>query len=157
MTGPKNSMAGHLGKGGVPPAPSIPEWEGRDGTIETEVLNLGLCECPGRPHAEGDTAEVKKRLAYGDLLVIIAAGETGVLGLGSAHMVVRSVVSWNLQTRDPETRELVPLPVDLPSVMRLSPAQGLVLNHYCQDMDMSVAVPKDADVPSPDTLEASPS
>ena len=67
----------------------------------TDVVVLGPCACPGRPHDE-DTAEVARELPW-DVLV-----DVGLLSGGAAYrrLVLGALVSWNLVDRHGEPIEI---------------------------------------------------
>lgn len=65
------------------------------GDFATTHIELGPCECPRSPHKDGDWADVKDRLQFGDVRRI-AGVLSGIALDGTAMMIARSIVAWNL-------------------------------------------------------------
>jgi hypothetical protein len=59
-----------------------------------EVVELGPCECPGKPH-ESDTIRIRKHISYPDMLHIGDAAGMGSVEAVWAVFNIR-VAGWNL-------------------------------------------------------------
>lgn len=81
----------------------------------TTTVPLGPCDCPGRPHADGDSAEVLEVLGWADLVDVRGGRSPGQQAL---ILVTRAVASWTFLEQDGDgvTR---PVPVTEANVDRL--------------------------------------
>lgn len=93
----------------------------------TEVVVLGPCACPGRPHDE-DTAEVVRELPW-DVLV-----DVGLLEGGAAYrrLVLGALVSWNLVDRHGKPIEISAAVIGRLRPDRLDPIAGAVNAAYAR-------------------------
>jgi len=122
----------------------------------THPVDLGECDCPGKPHAH-DEAVVKDRFTFGDLRrIAYAMGDDG--GLVQSVTVARGVDSWNLVREARNGLGLVvgtePLPVSVETVDELAPEQARKLTEefskpeYDRQLRASLGLPpKDEEVP----------
>lgn len=60
----------------------------------TRTVQLGPCECPGTPHAEGDWAKVRSQLSGSDIAIISGASTTDEAA--AAAVIADYVPEWNL-------------------------------------------------------------
>lgn len=119
-------------------------------------VELGPCECPGSPHTDGDWADVKDRLTFGDVRRV--AGVMNGIALDStAMMLARAVVAWDLVD---EKGQPIPIPTrdngwtDLTAIDGLSVEQSQKLRavvdteQYAVQL-LSVAAKGEAAQPDP--------
>lgn len=120
------------------------------GTFTKTRIELGPCECPGSPHTDGDWAEVKQRLQFGDVRRIAAAMFAGDL-VGTATMLGRAIVAWNLVD---DKGQPVPIPVlpngdtDLTAIDELSVEQSQALRVVLDSEEYAVQL-RAAPLPNP--------
>ena len=105
----------------------LPVDDGNFISDATEVVVLGPCACPGRPHDE-DTAEVAQELPW-EVLV-----DVGLLEGAAAYrrLVLGALVSWNLVDRDGEPVEISAATVGRLRSDRLDPIAGAVNAAYAR-------------------------
>lgn len=143
--GPKNAYAAKVAEEAD---------RGREQGYEPKEVDMGRCECPGRPH-DHDVAHVRDRFHWAQARRVIAAAQRDEMGEAEIVLIMQGLLSWNLTTR--QDGEDVPLPILRETVDRLSPMQGLALKtaldepHYLFGQTLS----KDPGVPSPDGSEES--
>jgi hypothetical protein len=152
--GPKNSLADVI---------DLSSWRGREQALPPVTVHLGDCECPGRPHEDGDWAEAKTRLLYGDVAAIKAVAENGEPGDGMIELLYRGVVRWNLTTRTgdggatPYVDE--PLVLERESFQALSGKQGQALSDHFSTVPLNVPLPNArgaTSAPTPEDERTSP-
>lgn len=147
--GPKNRLADVV---------DLSSWRGREQALPPVTVPLGDCECPGRPHEDGDWAEAKTRLLYGDVAAIKAVAETGEPGDGMVELLFRGVVRWNLTTRTGDggatPYDDEPLVIDRESIRALSGRQGQALSDHFSTVPLNVPLPNGSGATSAPTPEA---
>jgi len=74
----------------------------------TARLDLGACECPGKPH-ESDWVEYRTRVSYG---VLGAISVTGDLMSAKRKLLELSIVDWNLCLADGTVPEINAAAID---------------------------------------------
>lgn len=94
----------------------------------TTTVPLGRCDCPDKPHPDGDSAEVYDILGWDDLVDIRDTAKSA--GQRALTLVTRAVASWTLQERNGDGRN-APVRITEANVHRLDDVTSDLLWPTC--------------------------
>ena len=101
------------------PVPIVPQDDGNFTSNETEVVVLGDCRCPGRPHDQ-DTAELRKEVAWETLAYVSSSSNDFI---ATRRLIAGLLVSWDLVDADGDR---VPISEDAVAGLRQERVENLV-------------------------------
>lgn len=107
-------------------------------------LNLGPCECPNTPHANGDWVHVHEQQSYTDWLAIVDAGARGMEEYNRVRLQ-RRIKSWNLVDDKGKA-----IPITAATLGELDQSTANKIHEFLNDLDNPEAVelPNDSGAPS---------
>lgn len=80
---------------------------GRLAQLRTHTVSLGPCECPGIPHQDGDSAEVRDELGVHETILVSEAGLAAASERGGynraaaeAKLIELATVSWSIRDEE---------------------------------------------------------